>query len=182
MGKDALMSGFCLLGEPRDAMIQWVTTLTGYEPDPRFVYLDDIRTMSTTIEEQPYKLIFIHRTSWRSYEWVKKLFSRPGTSASMYNCIICFDKSNSHSFEYVRKWYDLIPKISKSTRHSGKYYEREKIAIAGLVTGTDVISQEQGQQLAKKLNGIYGEFQPSDQQAITSFIEAVISFFMEKKS
>ncbi|MHA2326703.1 MAG: hypothetical protein ACXACB_14945, partial [Promethearchaeota archaeon] len=70
MGKDALMSGFCLLGEPRDAMIQWVTTLTGYEPDPRFVYLDDIRTMSTTIEEQPYKLIFIHRTSWRSYEWV----------------------------------------------------------------------------------------------------------------
>lgn len=177
MENEVKLFGFNLLGEPREAMLQWVTTVTGVEPDSIQLMMNDTRIYKTTLQKQKYRLIFMHRTSWKSYEEIKKRFSKEGATASLYNCIICFDKSDPQSFEYVRKWYDLIPIIRKGRIQYGKSCNIERVGITGLITGSEVISQEQGRQLAKELNGLYGEFQLEDKRTIMLYIDSLIAFF-----
>jgi small GTP-binding protein len=108
----------------------------------------DITTKKIQINDSRVKLILVDTAGQEFFGKLRPSYYR-GASA----CSIFFDKSDLKSFESVPDWLaefrEHIPEVSIP------------LALVGLITNSEHVTAEDGQNLAKKLNMHYYEIRPT---------------------
>ena len=129
----------------------------------------DIFTKRIVVDNQPINLIVANlNPMFFSFSYDKKLkaFYR-GASA----CIIFFDKDNRQSFEDVSKWYKEF---------KGHIIPPVPIALVGFISDDDIITFDEGQTLADKLNLAFFECKPTDKRKVLKIFEFLATKAIDK--
>ena len=123
----------------------------------------DITTKRIVVNNNPIKLILVDTAGQEFFGKLRPSYYR-GASA----CSIFYNRSDRRSFEEVPKWLSEFHNYVTS---------KVPLALIGITSHSEVVSSEEGLQLAKELNGSYFECLTSNGPQIERIFE-----FLAKKA
>ncbi len=126
----------------------------------------DIASKVITVNDQEVKLI-LHTTAGQEYFGKLRRFYYEGSSG----CIIIFDKGDRASFDTVQYWYQDYREVQGVEK---------PIAILGVITDSEEVTTEQGQQLADDLDCLYFESHPSDKNGLLNLYKKLVKLNLER--
>ncbi|MFX0181459.1 MAG: Rab family GTPase [Candidatus Hodarchaeota archaeon] len=155
MSEDEYLLKICVIGETKlKTKLVRRFTKGGFETDRLPSLGVDITTQKISIDNDQIKLILVDTAGQEFFGKLRPSFYR-GASAA----IIVFDKGDLKTFKTVPDW------LAEFRRHIPD--PTIPIAIVGIITNSEHISKEDGQELAKRLNMSYYEVQPTNFEQIS---------------
>jgi hypothetical protein len=179
MSENEYLLKICIIGSNSDLVYKFgnLTADTTWEVNYMSTLGVDMPTKKIKMEDNSIKVVIMNiagddysdaiGTDEQRENWIKQ---RDSWDSGASGCCIIFDKGKRESFLKVDDWYK---------GYSGK--NKSPVVIVGLITDTEEVSTEEGQQLSEKLDTMYYETALKDKTTIEGIFHYFVQKFLDSK-